>query len=295
MHALQEKLRGIEGTIRTAVEDTRDDVLDSDLLDEEDDNLEGDPVGAGGAPFTIEDGTELVLRNKRGSRRAGGDLELLPSQDEQCRIEPADGLRICLDRQRRRVVVRWHHGLLRAFVPRGVASLRAGTLGGDIKATGMPCPMVLKTAGGDLFLEKPAAGFTAKTLGGKIRLSLPAGWKGEASAVTLGGDIRVGLDEPVPPLHLEAATLGGRIRIPEDLGPVEREETPGGGRVRARWGTPGSQASDAPGRGAPGPEVERAAEEKDDAATPGAEQTPLTGFLRVKTLGGNISVERSAS
>lgn len=212
-----------------------------------------------GNTFPIAEGKKLFIRSDKGGEPGGGELCLVSVDGDRCELEgdQIHDLRVLASASG--PVIRWTGGLLKVKIPSTVAEVFAHTLTGNAQVDSLPCPIQIKSMGGDLHLVGLTREFKVKTMGGNIRIGLGPGSTEPCEASTMGGNIRVEVSENTLRTETEAVTTGGSILIDDDLGRTKKGGYPGRQRIDV-W----------LGRG-------------EDGST-----------LKVKTMGGNIEIRKAA-
>lgn len=185
--------------------------VDDDLRGAEEIPLE---MGA----FAVPAGARLIV-SQRGFA-SGGDLDLVPGEGETCKVLPDPGTAVRVVRTAEGYAV-LPAGGLKVAVPPSVSFLRVAVRGHGVRGGGLPCPVAVKTMGGDLTLAGLAHPFELKTMGGALRLALAPSLKGECLAKSMGGKVDLVLPEGLS-ARLEASTMGGRLEVDPSLGRQRR-------------------------------------------------------------------------
>jgi DUF4097 and DUF4098 domain-containing protein YvlB len=208
--------------------------------------------------FPLAQGTRLIIRNTPRPISGNANLSIEAVEGDVCEIIPSDAASVRVRQGRSRTTIRWTNGSLLVKVPKTVATLKGSTMGGDIDVRELGCETVIKTMGGDLSLHSMRGEFAAKTMGGGISILLHPEWHGDSKAVTMGG--AVSLSAPVGVnAAVRAVTMGGRVNVEDGMGRVIRGSSFINQRIDLTLG------------------------EGEPAST-----------LMLKTMGGDISIRRSA-
>ena len=155
--------------------------------------------------------------------------------------------------------LKWDKGDLSLNVPETVGNVRASIMGGNIALNGVTASSDLKTMGGDINLSDVSKAFRGKTMGGSILIGLTDGWDEDSSVVTMGGNIVLDVSGSSKAI-ISAKTMGGEITIPDEISEFRESGHPGNSKVRIDL----SGGEDAP-------------------------------ELKIKTMGGNISITMSGA
>ncbi|MCK5064715.1 MAG: DUF4097 family beta strand repeat protein [Candidatus Fermentibacteraceae bacterium] len=215
-----------------------------------------DDAGLLEGALELEEGTVLVLR-RRIRRNSAGDLILNGVPGSKLNIVNEDESEVHLFRDNGTVLLKWDKGDLELNVPETVKNVRASIMGGDVILNGVTAVADIKTKGGDINLSEASMAFRVKTMGGDILISLTEHWNNDSKATTMGGNITLGISESIK-ASISAKTMGGVITVQDDIPVVTESGHPGASRVNIYL----SDEEDAP-------------------------------ELRVKTMGGNISIALS--
>lgn len=160
------------------------------------------------------------------------DLELVAVDGAVCRVDGdlarirETGGRFLVDLGRSRG---HDEPTARIEVPRSVKDLRVATAGSRIEATGLSCPSVLKSMGGNIRLTDPGAPFQVRTLGGNLDVRLGTPVSGTCRVESLGGRVEVALAEDQAG-RVHASSGGGPLRVDPELGVAEGPDLTGGWR-----------------------------------------------------------------
>ncbi len=204
----------------------------------------------------LEEGTELVLKRRvhRHNRNSEGDLILNGVEGSTLEVLGEDSPDVRIYRDNGTVYLKWDKGDLSLNIPETVENVRAKILGGNIILNGVNAATDIRTMGGDINLSEASKAFRAKTMGGNILINLTDDWDEDSRVITMGGNIALSICESTKG-SISAKTMGGEITVQEGISGLTESGHPGSSRVNIDL----SGGEDAP-------------------------------ELRIKTMGGNISV-----
>ncbi len=250
-------MREIGRMVRGIVSESISGIEDDESVENDDEMYED--AGLLEGPLQLEEGTELVLKRRvhRHSRNSGGDLILNGVKGSTLEVLGDDTPDVRVYRDDGTVYLKWDKGDLSLNVPETVENVRASIMGGSIILNGVAASTDIKTMGGDINLSEASKAFRAKTMGGNILIKLTDDWAEDSKVVTMGGNIALSICVTTK-ASISAKTMGGEITVQEGITGVTESGHPGSSRVNIDL----SEGEDAP-------------------------------ELRIKTMGGNISITRS--
>jgi hypothetical protein len=207
----------------------------------------------------LEEGTKLVLKRPvhRRSRKSGGDLVLNGVEGSILEVIGDNTPNIRLYRDNGTVYLKWDKGDLSLNIPETVGNIKASITGGNITLNSISATTDIKTMGGDISLNEVSRAFRSKTMGGNILIRLTDDWNEDSKVTTMGGNIILDICESTK-AEISAKTMGGEISVQDDISGLTESGHPGSSRVNIDL-TDGDESPE----------------------------------LRIKTMGGNISIVRS--
>ncbi|MCD4700740.1 MAG: DUF4097 family beta strand repeat-containing protein [Candidatus Aegiribacteria sp.] len=249
-------LRDIGRMVRGMVKDSVSGI-DDEFMEIDEDMFEDGGHLEG--PLELDEGTELVLKRRvrRNGRNNGGDLILNGVSGSTLEVIGENTPDIRLYRDNGTVYLKWEKSDLSLNVPETVENVRASIMGGNIILNSVKGAADIRTMGGDINLSEASRAFRAKTMGGNILIKLTDDWNEDSRVTTMGGNIALSICESTK-AEISAKTMGGEITVQEDISGLTESGHPGSSRVNI-------DLSD-------------------------EEESPE---LRLKTMGGNISIDRS--
>jgi len=249
-------LRDIGRMVRGIVKDSVSGI--DDEFEEMDEDVFED-AGLLEGSLELEEGTELVLKRPvhRRSRTKGGNLILNGVKGSTLEVTGENTPDIHMYRDNETVYLKWDKDDLSLNIPETVKGIRASITGGDITMNSISAVADIKTMGGDINLSEASRAFRAKTMGGNILIKLTDDWDEDSKVTTMGGNITLSICESTK-AEISAKTMGGEISVQEGISGLTESGHPGSSRVNI------------------------------DLAD--GEESPE---LRIKTMGGNISISRS--
>ena len=227
---LGEMLGGLGPTLRNAFQDA---MAGAGLEIPDDDGPPGGPVEE--RRFTLEKGTEVVVRDMRGPLPSGEEVVLEGGPGDACELSGDGAAEARVFRRPGRVVVHGGKGPLRLLVPDTVERVKVMTLGGNVRVHGVKGALAVRSMGGGVVVEGATAETKVWTAGGDVDVALAAAWSGDSSVVSPGGSItlrvRVGTAGKV-----RASSVGGSIDVDQELGTVRRQRVVAKDRVDLELG-----------------------------------------------------------
>ena len=253
-----EGMRDIGRMVRGIVKDSVSGI-DDEFMEIDEDMFED--AGKFEGPLELAEGTELVLRRhiRRGRRNSKGDLILNGVEGSVLEVIGENAPDIRMYRDNGTIYLKWDTGDLSLNIPETVENVRASITGGSITLNAVTAVTESKTMGGDISLSEVSRAFRAKTMGGNILIKLTDDWDEDSKATTMGGNVVLRLHESTK-ARISAKTMGGEISVQEGISGITESGHPGSPRVNI-------DLSD-------------------------GDESPE---LRVKTMGGNISVTNTGN
>jgi len=247
-------LRDISRMVRGIISESVSGIEDDESVDIDEDIFEDAELIENSVD--LEKGTELILK-RNIHRKSKGDLTLNGVKGSTLIVTGEDAPEVYMYRDNRTVFLKWDKGDLVLEVPETVENVNTSLMGGDITLNSIDAATDIKTKGGDIKLNEVSRGFRVKTMGGDILITLNDSWHEDSKVTTMGGDIELNISENTN-AFISAKTFGGEISVQDEIPAVSESVHPGASRVNIDL----SEGEESP-------------------------------ELRVKTMGGDISIRKS--
>jgi len=213
-------LKDIGRMVKTAIAESLPGIFHDDDSDQELSTGPDSDYSVLEGPLELEPGSVLKV-SRRKTRNAGGNLFLTGSDGNTLETVGPDAPEVRYSVDGDTVHMSWSNDDLSLAVPRSVARVSVGLMGGDLVVSDLPSELRLKTSGGNLGLYDVSGEFIARTMGGNVIIRLSEEWCGDSRASTMGGNISLSIPRDTE-AGISARTMGGEIMVDEGM-KLERE------------------------------------------------------------------------